>query len=329
MKSKYLYLILSTALLLLLVMGVGLGSGNIPFEEAIQSIFGNAPNDRIEFVVMELRLPRTIAALLIGAGLSAAGLMMQTLFFNPLAGPYVLGVSSGASLGVALFTLSGMSFGYGLFGSAILGAICSSLIILSAAKLIKNSLIVLIVGVMLASFISATTGILTYFSNPEDLKSFIVWSLGDFGSVSLEELKTMIVLMGFGIIASLFLIKPLNAFLGGEAYVESSGYSSLRIRILIILTVTWICGISTAYCGPIAFLGLAVPNLVRFSLNTANHRQMMPIAILFGAAAGLFCDIVARLPGSELNLPINAVTSIIGAPVVIAVLMRVKSIHKS
>jgi len=250
--------------------------------------------------------------------------MMQTLFSNPLAGPFILGISSGASLLVAIVTIVGgiTLTGLGLPTAAMIGAILSAVLILGASTIIRNPFVLLIVGVMFSGFASALVGILQYFSDPENLKTFVIWSMGDFGMVQKSQLLPFVLISVIGIIASIFCIKPLNAYLLGETYVSSLGLNLRLSRMAILMISAVLAGTVTAYCGPIAFIGLAVPNLVRFLVKSANHLVMIPLTILAGGCIGLICDIIARLPGYEITLPVNAISALIGAPVVIAVLLR-------
>jgi len=329
MKFRAIIILLIGCNLLLLLLGLTLGSGNISVNDVLNNLWISKTDNSIAYVIQEVRLPRSIMALLAGSALACAGLLMQTLFSNPLAGPYILGVSSGASLGVALVTLSTISvFAISLPIAAFTGALASALIIVMASKWVKQSILLLIIGVMLASFVSAITGILSYFSTADDLKTFVIWSLGDFGKVNGTQLALCCSLLLTGIIATFLCIKPLNALLAGERYMKSNGYNMSKVRLILIVITAWLTGIVTAYCGPIAFIGLAVPNVVRFMVNSSNHRVMLPLVALLGGIIGLFCDIFARLPGYDFNLPINAVTALIGAPVVVLVLLKDRKIKQ-
>ena len=323
MRRSIIISILSICVILLFIAGLLLGSADISINDVIKGLSGNADKS-INYIVGQVRLPRTLTALISGMALAVSGLMMQTLFSNPLAGPFILGISSGASLFVAFITIIGGTVlgGLGLPTAAMVGALISAFIILSASTVIRNPFVLLIVGVMFSGFASSLVGILQYFADPGSLKTYVIWSLGDFGMVQTGQIPTFASITLLGITAAIFCIKPLNAYLLGESYVSSMGLSMRLSRVAILIISAVLAGTVTAYCGPIVFIGLAVPNIVRFMIKSANHLVMMPITIIAGGGVGLVCDIISRLPGAEMNLPINAISSLIGAPVVIAVLLR-------
>ncbi len=329
-------------LLILLVLGIllslSLGSVSIPLKVIIKSLLGfSSENSTWEYIIINYRLPKAITALLIGSGLAISGLLMQTLFRNPLAGPYVLGLSSGASLGVALLIMGGSLF-YGILGEFIFskwaiilaasgGSLLVMLAVLSTAQKIKDTMALLIIGLMVASLTSAVVSVLAYFSSSEYLQQYIFWSFGSLGNLSWLEVGILFIgwLVGLGF--AVFSLKNLNALLLGENYAKSMGVALKRNRILIIVATSILAGSATAFAGPIAFVGLAVPHLVRQLIPTNNHRILLPSIVLGGAILMLLCDVIAQLPGSESTLPINAVTSIFGAPIVIWLLLRKRKLN--
>lgn len=264
-----------------------------------------------------------MAALLGGASLAIAGLLMQTLFANVLAGPYILGISSGASLAVALIMMAGGAVGafFIPFG-AMLGSMIFALIILVAARWVHQKVYLLIIGVMLASFGSAFVGIIEYFGDANQLKSFVLWSMGDFGGLTSDDLNVFLILTILGLVSTFFLIIPLNAMLMGEEGLQRAGISPKNSRFAVLLIAAILTGVVTAYCGPIAFIGLAVPNIVRFVVKTPSHHILIPLVILCGGCVGMLCDLLSRLPGQEITLPVNVISSLIGAPIVVMILLR-------
>jgi iron complex transport system permease protein len=279
-----------------------------------------------------MRLPKVIVAIASGVALSASGLQMQTLFRNPLAGPYVLGVNSGASLGVALFTLATPMLGIaampwlvsvGVTGVAWLGSALILLLVMSLSRKIRNINTILIVGMMLSSAISAVVGILQYMGSDEALKSFVVWTMGSVATVTVEQLWVMVPVVVVGVVLAVVVIKSLNMLLLGEAYARTMGLNIKRSRALIFLSTTLLAGTITAFCGPIGFIGLAMPHVARITFRTADHRVLMPAAMLWGALSMLLCtlvcDVVAR---SGMMLPVNTITSLLGIPVIIYVVLR-------
>jgi len=324
-------------LILATLLNISLGSVSIPLDEIIKSIFHlEVSKESWQYIILEYRLPKAFTAILVGSGLALSGLLMQTLFRNPLAGPYVLGLSSGASLGVALVIMGSSLFGgiaAGLFLSkwtlviaSSLGSFLVLLAILGASFKIKDTMALLIIGLMFASLTSAVVSVLSYFSPSQQLQQYIFWSFGSLGNLSWTEVGILFLFWLSGIILSIFCIKNLNSLLLGEQYAKSLGTNLKQNRFLIIFATSLLAGSITAFAGPIAFIGLAVPHLVRQIIPSSNHLVLVPAVILSGAILMLICDSIAQIPGSELTLPINAITSIIGAPVVIWLLVRKKKL---
>jgi iron complex transport system permease protein len=283
-------------------------------------------------MIIDYRLPKAFTAIIVGSGLGISGLMMQTLFRNPLAGPFVLGITSGASLGVAI-----VSMGASLFGGLVLGVLASKWSIVIGATLgsflvlltvlivstkVRDTMAILIIGLMFGSISAAVINVLTYFSSPEELQQFIFWGFGSLGNLSWHELGILFLIYFIGIILSLGTIKSLNSLLLGENYAKSLGLNIKRSRLIIIISTSLLAGTITAFAGPIAFIGLAIPHITRQIFNTSNHKILLPAVFLLGAIVMLICDTIAQLPTSEYTLPINAITSLIGAPVVIWLLVR-------
>jgi iron complex transport system permease protein len=324
---------LVTALLVALLINISLGSVSIPLKEVLASLFGGSiSKDSWEFIVLEYRIPKAITAIIVGAGLSIAGLLMQTLFRNPLAGPFVLGLSSGSSLGVALIILGAGLFG-GVLGSVFsnpwalvlasaLGSFLVLLAVLAVTFRIKDTMAILIIGLMFGSVTTAIVSVLSYFSSAEQLQQFVFWSFGSLGNQSWSGIFVLIVCFAIGLLLSFASSKSLNGLLLGENYAQSMGLNIKRATIIIILATSILAGGITAFVGPIAFVGLAVPHLTRQITKTANHAILIPMVALYGAILMLLCDTIAQLPFSEYYLPINAITAIIGAPVVIWLLVK-------
>jgi iron complex transport system permease protein len=278
-------------------------------------------------IVLDFRLPRTLAGLIAGAALGVAGLQMQTIFRNPLAGPYVLGLSSGASLGVAVVTLAGASAGLALGAwtaavAALVGAALVLLLVLLVAARVADSVTVLIVGLMAASFASAAVSILQYFASTERLQAFVFWTFGSLSAVGGGRLAVLALLVGAGLMLGALLVKPLNAWLLGERYAQTMGVPIKAVRWATFASTSLLAGGVTAFCGPIAFVGLAVPHVARALTGSADHRLLLPMCALSGGALLVACDLVARLPGSDWTLPLNAITSLVGAPFVIVLIVR-------
>ena len=334
-KQKILFLLLLLATVFLFLVNISLGSVSIPLKEVVKGIFGQEmTKESWEIILWNFRFPKAITAILVGIGLSISGLMMQTLFRNPLAGPYVLGLSSGASLGVAFVILgSGLlptfiaSFflsSYGLVMASSLGAFLVLLAVLLVSQKLKDTMAILIVGLMFGSFTSAIVSVLSYFSTAEKLQKFTFWSMGSISNLSWQEISILSVLTLIGIVLSFTVIKPLNALLLGEKYAQSIGVNYKKTRFLIIVATSILAGSITAFAGPIAFIGLAVPHMAKLLFRTSNHLILFWSTLLLGALVMLFCDTIAQVPGNDITLPINAITSVIGAPIVIWLLVRKK-----
>lgn len=325
--------LLVLALLLLAFLNISLGSVNIPISSIVKTLTGaEAEKETWQYIILNYRLPKTITAILTGSSLAVSGLLMQTLFRNPLAGPFELGISSGASLGVAILIMGGSVLaGTGTklaTGSASLaiaasaGSFLALLAVMAVASKIRDTMALLIIGLMFGSFTAAVVSILAYFSSMEKLQQYIFWSFGSLGNLTWVQVLLFGVFFIVGMLLSIRSIKALNSLLLGENYARSMGLSITSSRYTIILATSLLAGSATALTGPIAFVGLAVPHLTRQLFTTSNHNVLLPAVILYGAGLMLVCDIVAQWPFNEFTLPINAVTSIIGAPVVIWLLVR-------
>lgn len=320
-------------LLLLTFVNLSLGSVKIPIDQVFNALFGyEVDKDSWVAIVKNYRLPKSITAILVGFGLSISGLLMQTLFRNPLAGPFVLGISSGASLGVAVLILGSSMFGFALgsysvttFGQAIaasLGAFLVLLAVLIAAKKVRNTMSILIIGLMFGSFTSAIISVLAYFSSASELQQYMFWSFGSLGNLGWTAIGILFLITLFALVPTLFIIKPLNSLLLGENYAKSLGINLKQTRYLVLIIASLLTGVITAFSGPIAFIGLAVPHLTKLVFNTSNHKILIPAVGISGAIIMLICDSIAQLPTSEYTLPINAITSLFGAPIIIWLLVR-------
>lgn len=332
-KSIIILGIITLSILLFFFLNLVLGTVSIPFKSIWNILFNLKPETR-EWtnIIWKSRFPQTITALVAGAGLSISGLQMQTVFRNPLAGPSELGISSGASLGVAFIVLlSGNLAGtalssLGFFGevavsvAAIIGSMAVMLIIIAISQRVRGNVILLIIGVMIGYIATAIIGVLKFFSNDEDVRTYVIWGLGSFSKVSGNQVYTFFYIMIILIPLSFLLIKTLNLMLLGDGYARNLGLNIKKARLTIIACSCIITAIVTAYCGPIVFLGLAVPHLCRTLFSTSDHRILMPAVTLTGASLALLCNLIARMPGFEGALPINSVTALIGAPIVISVL---------
>jgi len=293
-------------------------------------------NDIWTNIVHQFRIPKAITALLVGGGLGISGLQMQTLFRNPLAGPFVLGISSGASLGVALLILGSVNVGSIVSGVAInnwlivlsasLGSVAVFIVVLAISFKVKESMSLLIVGIMVASLTSAVVGALQFFSNAENIQIYMIWTLGSLGGVTWEELNVFVPVVGGAMVIALMIFKPLNGLLLGESYAKSMGINVFTVRTIIIISTSLLAGTITAFCGPIAFIGLAVPHITRMIIETSDHKILIPAVAGMGVVVMLFCDLVSQLPGIDQILPINIVTSFIGAPVVIWIILSGKAV---
>jgi iron compound ABC transporter, permease protein len=332
-RALLLYIGIAVSILLLFGLNLTIGSVQIPFADVLHILCGRfAGKESWQYIILENRLPQALTALLCGASLSVCGLMLQTAFRNPLAGPDVFGISSGAGLGVALvmlllggtvstslFTVSGF---LAILTAAFLGAITVTALILFLSTLVRNSVLLLIVGIMVGYVSSSAVSLLNFFASEEGVKSYMVWGMGNFGGVSMSHIPLFSLLCLVGITAALLLVKPLNILLLGPQYAESLGISTRRLRNLLLLIVGLLTAITTAFCGPISFIGLAIPHIARLIFRTDNHQVLLPGTILTGAAIALFCNFICFLPGEIGVIPLNAVTPLIGAPVIIYVIIQ-------
>ena len=320
--------------ILLFVLNLFVGSVTIPFAYLFNLFFGSETNPTVSTIVFDYRLPQAVTALFAGAALSVAGLLMQTLFRNPLADPSMLGISSGAGLGVAITILltgilggsalstMGIWSNLGVSLAAFVGATLVLMLILGFSSRVRNMTTLIIIGLMVSYLAGSLTDIMKFFSMKEDIHAFVIWGMGSFSAVGTSKLTFFSISIIIGLFASLFMSKNLNIILLGDLYAENLGVNVKRNNLFIILVSGYLTAIVTAYCGPIAFLGLAIPHLTRFIFKTSDHRILVPAVMLIGMVVSLLCNLVARIPGFEGNLPINAVTAFIGAPIVIWVILR-------
>ncbi|TQM45353.1 FecCD family ABC transporter permease [Pseudonocardia cypriaca] len=317
----------------LFVLAVALGPVSVPPADTVRVLAGATPSDpRWSVLIGTVRLPRALTAVLVGAALGVAGALVQTLFRNPLADPYVLGVSSGAGLGVALSlaAVGGASFTEGLAGVGRLGAVGAAALgaaavlglVLVLARWVRSVVTLLVVGVMVGAATTAVVSLVLVWSDPRIAQQFVVWGLGSVDGTSRADLAVLAPVVAAGLAVAAFSVKPLNALLLGEAHARSVGVPVRRLRAMVVLAVALLGGGVTAFCGPIAFVGIAVPHLARLLVDTSDHRVLLPVAALVGAAVVLACVVAGHPPGTEVVVPLNVVTSLVGAPVVIAVLLR-------
>ncbi len=318
---------------LLLLANLLVGSVRIPPAEVLHMLAGGeAVRESWRFILWESRLPQALTALLCGGGLAVCGLLLQTAFKNPLAGPDILGINSGASLGVALvmlllggnvsagaFSLSGF---LSVLAGAFVGAMAVMALVLFFSTIIKSSVMLLITGIMIGYMASSAISLLNFFATAEGVQSYLVWGMGNFGGVSMQQMPGFAAVVLLGLAGALLLIKPLNALLLGERYAENLGVNVRRVRNWLLLVTGLLSAITTAFCGPVAFIGLAVPHVARMVLGTANHRSLLPLTILCGGVVALLCNLLCVLPGEWGIIPLNAVTPIVGAPVIIYVIVR-------
>ena len=320
--------------ILLFFLNLFVGSVTIPFADLFNVFFCSEANQTVSTIVFDYRLPQAVTALFAGAALSVAGLLMQTLFRNPLADPSMLGISSGAGLGVAITILltgvlgssalstMGIWSNLGVSLAAFVGATLVLMLILGFSSRVRNMTTLIIIGLMVSYLAGSLTDIMKVFSMKEDIHAFVIWGMGSFSAVGTSKLMFFSISIILGLFASLFMSKNLNIILLGDLYAENLGVNVKRNNLFIILVSGYLTAIVTAYCGPIAFLGLAIPHLTRFIFKTSDHRVLVPAVMLMGMVVSLLCNLVARMPGFEGNLPINAVTAFIGAPIVIWVILR-------
>ena len=330
--STILLALLAALCAVLFVVDLSVGSVSIPFSEVVTTLIGQG-SEEMQSIVIDIRLVRTVVALLAGVALAVSGLQMQVLFRNPLAGPYVLGVSAGASLGVALFvmgvpllgfTLPPTLLGIGTAGAAWIGSAAVLVAVVALSRRIKDIMVMLILGIMLSSGVGALVEIMQYFSNEASLKSYIVWTMGSLGDVTAAQLTLLLPVILVGLAMAVATIKPMNMlgendmFLAGERYAASMGLNISRTRTLILLSTTLLAGTVTAFCGPIGFVGIAVPHIARMIFRSADHRVLLPATILLGVVMMLVGDIIAKY----FTLPINTITALMGIPIVIYIVTR-------
>ena len=321
-RSVLLFTALAALTLFLFLLDLAVGAVAVPLGDVWAALTGGDCPRATAKIILNIRLIKAVVALLAGAALSVSGLQMQTLFRNPLAGPYVLGISSGASLGVALVVLAGVGSSIGIAGAAWLGAAIVLVVIAAVGHRIKDIMVILILGMMFSSGIGAVVQILQYVANDESLKMFVVWTMGALGDVTLDQLAVLIPSIIAGLLLAVITIKPLNLLLFGEEYAVTMGLNVRRSRGLLFLSTTLLAGTVTAFCGPIGFIGLAMPHVTRMLFRNSDHRVLVPGTVLSGASVLLLCDLVSKL----FPLPINAITALLGIPIVVWVVLRNKSV---
>lgn len=331
-RNLLVFIGLGLLLVVFFVLDLLLGSVSIPWLDVVKSLFGKSDNLVWNTIVQDFRLPKSVTAVMAGAALSVSGLQMQTTFRNPLAGPYVLGISAGASLGVAIMvlgvasvgmaSLSGLATSLGLAGAAILGAIVVLLVVLAVSVRVKDIMTILILGMMFGSGATALVSVLQFFSSESMLKAFVIWTMGSLSSVAGMQLQVFAIIMLVGLVLSLISTRLLNVMLLGDSYAKGVGLNLTLARVLVFSSTSLLAGGVTAFCGPIGFIGIAVPHVARMVFKTANHAVLIPGVILLGSVAMLFADIVSQLPGFEVTLPINSVTALLGIPIVIYVVIK-------
>ena len=321
-RSVLLFTALAALTLFLFLLDLAVGAVAVPLGDVWAALTGGDCPRATAKIILNIRLIKAVVALLAGAALSVSGLQMQTLFRNPLAGPYVLGISSGASLGVALVVLAGVGSSIGIAGAAWLGAAIVLVVIAAVGHRIKDIMVILILGMMFSSGIGAVVQILQYVANDESLKMFVIWTMGSLGDVTFNQLAVLIPSIIAGLLLAVITIKPLNQLLFGEEYAVTMGLNVRRSRGLLFLSTTLLAGTVTAFCGPIGFIGLAMPHVTRMLFRNSDHRVLVPGTVLSGASVLLLCDLVSKL----FTLPINAITALLGIPIVVWVVLRNKSV---
>jgi iron complex transport system permease protein len=334
----WLFIMLSLILLLFFIADLFVGSVHISFKDILGSLLNYGDHGQ-EIIVMQFRLPKAITAIVAGAAMAVSGLLMQTLFRNPLAGPDVLGVSSGAGLGVALKLLTISPFinvastellsGWGVILAACAGAGIVMFIIMLVSSRLRDIMTVLIIGILIASAVSSIVSVMQYFSNETMLKTYVIWTMGNLGNLSPSQLRALTIASSFGLLLALTQVKPLNAILMGETFARTVGVNIKSSRFILFASSSILAGSVTAFCGPIAFIGVAVPHIARLLFNSTDHRILLPGSVITGSIIMLLSDILSNLPGSGTILPINTVTSLIGIPVIIWIIVGKKGIKKS
>ncbi len=333
MNKKTFFIVIPLLILVLFAVNLFVGAVRIPAGDVVDILLGReAAKPSWEFIVLKSRLPQALTAMLCGASLAMSGLMLQTAFRNPLAGPSIFGINSGASLGVALvMLLMGGSITVGDFSltgfvavlvAAFVGAMLVMSVILLFSTVVKNHVMLLIVGIMIGYMASAAISLLNFFATEQGVQSYMIWGLGNFGGVTMQQMPVFAFISLVALALSLMLIKPLNALLLGEKYAENLGVNIHRVRNYLLFLTGLLTAITTAFCGPVAFIGLAVPHIARMLLSTDNHQVLMPATILMGAVIALLCNIICVLPGDAGVIPLNAVTPVFGAPVIIYVIAK-------
>ncbi len=337
-RALYISVTLVAATLLLFFLNLCWGTVHIPFKDVMASLTGaGASRESWDFIIRESRLPSAITALLAGASLAASGLMLQTAFRNPLAGPDILGINGGAGLGVALvmllfggnLTMGNLTLGgsVSVIVGAFAGALAVTALVLVLSSKLKNPVMLLIVGIMVSYLASALISLLNFFSTAEGVHSYTMWGMGNFGGVSLGQLPLYCMVSAVGLFIAVALIKPLNALLLGDMYAENLGINIIRTRNWLLLSTSLLVAIITAFCGPVSFIGLAVPHIGRMILRSSDHRSLMPVTILCGAVIALLCNVLSSIPGDRGLIPLNAITPAIGAPVILYVLLNQRHNH--
>lgn len=321
-RSAILFAMLAALTLFLFLLDLAVGAVAVPLGDVWAALTGGDCPRATAKIILNIRLIKAVVALLAGAALSVSGLQMQTLFRNPLAGPYVLGISSGASLGVALVVLAGFGSSIGIAGAAWLGAALVLVVIAAVGHRIKDIMVILILGMMFSSGVGAIVQILQYLSKEESLKAFVIWTMGSLGDVTFDQLAVLVPTIIAGLLLAVVTIKPLNLLLFGEEYAVTMGLNIRRSRGLLFLSTTLLAGTVTAFCGPIGFIGLAMPHVTRMLFRNSDHRVLVPGTVLSGAAVLLLCDLVSKM----FTLPINAITALLGIPIVVWVVLRNKSV---
>lgn len=332
-KGTRINIIMAAAVIPMFLLNLIIGSVDIPLTDVVAILFSkDCAQASWEYIILQTRLPQAITAVLCGSSLAVSGLLLQTAFRNPLAGPSIFGINSGASLGAALVMLAfggGITLGtvsltgfVAVLVAAFIGAGAVMAVLLLFAGMVRNNVMLLIIGIMIGYIASSAIALLNFFATEEGVHSYMVWGLGNFGGVSMRQIPLFATATVAGLSLSILLIKPLNTLLLGEQYAENLGINTLRLRNSLLVITGILTASATAFCGPIAFIGLAVPHIARMILNTDDHRQLLPGTIITGAAVALVCNLICALPGENGVIPLNAVTPIMGAPVIIYVIMR-------
>jgi iron complex transport system permease protein len=336
-RELVLFLALSLALIFVFLLDITLGSANMPLKEFFTSVINQSQDNNAHYIFFEVRMPRALTAIVVGAGLSLAGLLLQNLFHNPLAGPYVLGISSGAGLGVAVYTMAAATLASihptlsaaGQVISAMIGASLVFVMVLAFSWRIVDTVSLLIIGIMIGALASSVVGILQFFANPELVHRFVIWSLGSLGATTWVHLKFIIPVFLLAVGAVIFIAKPLDAMLMGEVHARITGVNVSRTRLAMIIISSVLVGVITAFTGPIGFIGMTVPHMVRLITGRVTFKFVLPGVLLVGPLVMLLCDIISQLPGRAETLPINGVTALLGAPVVILLILRSRNLKSS